>query len=241
MKGAASPEFWAETWAHLPPPEAYPGPLFEAHDVLSQVLPGAPSRTALEIGCVPGNWLVYLAREFGYAVSGIDLSDRIDYVAANLRFNGIEPVALHHADVFTLPFDERFDLVFSSGFVEHFDEHDEVVRRHVALAKPGGLVVIIVPNLAHLHRVLAGVFAPAILRVHRFPLMRRAGLRRSLEQAGAEVLRCEYVRTFRPVYPLPSWMSFLCRAAQKGLRMARLDRIGNPMASPYLVSVSRVP
>jgi len=239
MSDAAGKEFWNATWAHLPPVERYQGPVFEHHPILTKFLAKAGGGEAIEVGCVPGNYMIYLAKEFQYHVSGIDYSENLPYVRENLQFNGIWDAELFHCDLFEFSPPRQYDLVFSQGFVEHFDDYQLVVRKHEALAAPGGLVIIIVPNLMHLHRILCGYFAPEILSVHRFPLMHAQILRRTLEDAGLEVLHCQYHRTFRPTYRLPRPVDLCSRAVQKGLRLLHLDSMGNRFASPYLISVSR--
>ncbi len=235
----AGKKFWNESWSHLPPIGPYEGPVFEQHPVLKPFLEAAGGGDAIEIGCVPGNWLVYLAKEYGYRVHGIDYSEHLGYVRENLIRNGINPVSLVQGDFFSYAPHERFDLVFSSGFVEHFDDYNGVVARHVGLAKIGGLIVIMVPNLRWIHWVLSRTFAPDILRVHRLELMKRGPLRRALEFAGSTVLHCGFQKTFRPVYPLPVPVDLCVRAFRKGLRMLALDDIGNPLGSPYLIAVAR--
>jgi SAM-dependent methyltransferase len=178
-------------------------------------------------------------KEYGYTASGIDYSDHLDYTQANLRFNGIEPKNLIHADFFKYKPERGYDLVFSSGFVEHFEDHELVVRRHAEFAKPGGIVVIMVPNLRGIHRVLCGTFQPKVLAVHRFTLMKRSTLRATLERCGLEVMYCDYQKTFRPTYAMPRYASLASRALQRGLRILRADNFGNSFASPYLISVSR--
>jgi len=241
MSDAAGKEFWNSAWRNLPPLERYQGPVFEHHSILRRFLTKADGRDAIEIGCVPGNYMIYLAKEFGYRVSGIDYSDNLPYAHENLRLNGLSEAELFNCDFFQFLPPRLYDLVFSSGFVEHFDDYELVVKRHEALAAPGGLVVIIVPNLTHLHRALCGYFAPEILSVHRFPLMHAKVLSKTLESAGLEVIHCAYHRTFRPTYNLPHSVDLCSRAVQKGLRLMRLDDIGNRFASPYLISISRKP
>jgi SAM-dependent methyltransferase len=185
--------------------------------------------------------MIYLAKEFGYRVSGIDYSDGIPYTRENLLFNGISDAELFHCDLFQFVPPRQYDLVFSQGFVEHFDDHQSVVQKHADLAAPGGLVVIIVPNLTHVHRFLCGHYCPEVLAVHRFPLMHEQVLGKTLESAGLQVLHCEYHKTFRPTYRLPHTAGLLSRAVQKGLRILHLDNIPNRFASPYLISVSRKP
>jgi SAM-dependent methyltransferase len=237
---AAGATYWNNTWDSLGAFEKYSGPIHEQHPVLQRFLQGT-SGDAIEIGCVPGNFLVYLNKEYGYSASGIDYSEYLDYTRENLRFNGIEPKDLFKADLFAFQPPRLYDLVFSSGFVEHFEDCELVIRKHAELAKTGGLVVVMVPNLRHLHYVLCKAFQPRVLAVHRLTLMERGRLRSTLERCGLEVLFCGYQKTFRPTYKLPTMVDLASRAAQKMLRTLHLDEIGNPIASPYLISVARKP
>jgi 2-polyprenyl-3-methyl-5-hydroxy-6-metoxy-1,4-benzoquinol methylase len=236
---ATGREYWNSIWAKLAPVARYEGPVYEHHPVLSRFLSDAGGGDAIEIGCGTGNFMVYINKEFGYRVDGLDYSDNLEYVRANLTYNGIYDADLFKADFFEFVPAKKYDLVLSGGFAEHFDDHELVVRKHAEWAKPGGLVVIIVPNLTHIHKLLCGWFAPKILRVHRFPLMQRNTMRRTLEDAGLQVLHCEYQTTFRPTYQLPRIMDFSVRAVRKLLQISRLDDIGNRFGSPYLISVSR--
>jgi len=235
---AAGRNYWNAIWQKLPSVTLYDGPTYEYHSVLSDFLANRGG-DAIEIGCATGNYMIYLNKEFGYSVDGIDYSNNMEYVRANLSHNSISGANLFKQDFFEFPPPQKYDLVFSAGFVEHFDDYELVVRKHAEWAKPGGLVVIIVPNLTHIHKFLCGWFAPEILRVHRFPLMYRHVLRQVLEKAGLRVLHCDYQKTFRPTYQLPAIMDFFARSAGKLLRISGLADIGNRFGSPYLISVSR--
>jgi SAM-dependent methyltransferase len=236
---AAGKNYWNSIWETLPPVERYDGPVQEQHPVLSRFLSHAGGGDAIEIGCGTGNYMIYINKEFGYRVDGLDYSDNMDYVRANLSYNGIHDAELFRADFFEFAPPRKYDLVLSGGFAEHFDDHELVVRKHAEWAKPGGLVVIIVPNLTHIHRLLCGWFAPDVLRIHRFPLMRSSVMRQTLEKAGLRVLHCDYHKTFRPVYKLPRTIDLSIRAVRKLLRVSGLDDIGNRFGSPYLISVAR--
>jgi len=236
---AAGKEYWNAIWEKLPPVERYEGPVYEQHPVLAEFLSNAGGGEAIEIGCGTGSYMIYLSKEFGYRIDGLDYSNNMDYVRANLAFNGIQDSELFSADFFEFEPARKYDLVLSGGFAEHFDDYELVVRKHAEFAKTGGLVVIIVPNLTHIHRLLCGWFAPEVLRVHRFPLMRSQTMRQSLENAGLSVLHCEYHKTFRPTYKLPKVINSSFRVVQKLLQASGLDNFGNRFGSPYLISVSR--
>jgi 2-polyprenyl-3-methyl-5-hydroxy-6-metoxy-1,4-benzoquinol methylase len=236
---AAGKEYWNSIWQKLAPIERYAGPLYEQHPVLARFLPHSEGGDAIEIGCGSGNYMIYINKEFGYRIDGLDYSDNMDYVRANLSYNGIHNSQLFNANFFEFVPAKKYDLVLSGGFAEHFDDYESVITKHAEWAKPGGLVVVIVPNLTHIHKLLCGWFAPEVLRVHRFPLMRRSIMRQTLEKAGLRVLHCEYHKTFRPTYKLPKSITLFFRLVQKLLRVSRLDDFGNRFGSPYLISVSR--
>jgi len=239
VNDAAGKAYWDSQWDNLPPIITYEGPAYEQHPVLYSYLSSQGGGEAIEIGCVPGNWMIYLNKEYGYRVSGIDYSKHMDYVRENLRYNGIDDTELFNADLFQFLSEKKFDLVFSSGFVEHFDNYVSVVRKHAELAVKGGLVVIMVPNLTHIHKILCKLFCPDLLKVHRFPLMQRKILSATLESVGLEVLHCDFQKTFRPVYKLPAPLNLVMRVLSKILRITHLDNIGNRFGSPYLISISR--
>jgi len=239
MSDVAGKDYWNAIWKQLPSVQLYQGPVYEQHPVLAKFLSKAGGGDAIEIGCGSGNYMVYIAKEFGYRISGLDYSNNMEYVRANLELNGIRYGDLFNVDFFDFRPSKKYDLVLSGGFVEHFDDYEGVVRKHAELAKPGGMVVIIVPNLTHIHWVLCSICDPKTLRVHRFPLMHRDVLRKTLEKSGLEVIHCEYHRTFRPTYRLPPVLDYCSRAIQRGLMAIRLDDVGNCFASPYLISVSR--
>jgi SAM-dependent methyltransferase len=236
---AAGREYWNSIWKKLPPIEQYEGPIYEQHPVLARFLSHSDRGDAIEIGCGTGSYMIYINKEFGYRIDGLDYSDNMDYVRSNLLYNGINDSQLFNANFFDFVPPKKYDLVLSGGFAEHFDDYESVVTRHAQWTKPGGLVVIIVPNLTHVHKLLCGWFAPEVLRVHRFPLMRRSVMRNTLEKAGLRVLHCEYHKTFRPTYKLPKGVGLFFRLVQKLLRASRLDDIGNRFGSPYLISVSK--
>jgi cyclopropane fatty-acyl-phospholipid synthase-like methyltransferase len=124
----------------------------ELHQFLKQHLPSQNNLRVLELGCHPGRFLWYFHTHFGYQVEGVE------YVgpACQLTQKALEshqiPTKIHHADFlkFESP-DEPFDIVFSAGLVEHFVDVSPAIRGHTELTKPGGLVVIVIPNHAGLN------------------------------------------------------------------------------------------
>jgi len=235
----AGPAFWDGVWRGFEP-EAYPGPIFPGHRIFDRYLPHEPGLLFLEVGCVPGGHMVYFAKHFGYTVDGVDYSSGGPLVEANLRLNGVSG-RFFQADVFNFVPDRSYDVVFSAGFVEHFDDPVAPVARHAELAKPGGLVVLTVPNLTHFNLWAARRYEPEALATHRFDLMTPDGLEGAALKVGLETVFVGYEAvTFRLVCNVGRW-DLPARALRKGLALLRADSIPNRWGSPYVVYVGRKP
>ena len=133
-----------------------------------------PGMRLLEIGCAPGKILAYAAAVLGAQVSGIDYSERgLNWNRQLFATLGIKG-DLRCEDIFRTTFpDHAFDVVYSGGVIEHFDDPSEIVRIHLRLVKPGGVVLITIPNFAGFYRRLA---AEENLAIHNTGIMNREAL-----------------------------------------------------------------
>jgi SAM-dependent methyltransferase len=102
-----------------------------------------------EIGCGGSIWLPQLAKR-GAAVWGIDYSPLgLKLARANLERAGVNGTLIQ-ADLRApdaLPSD-AFDVIFSVGVIEHFDDPVTVLRTVASSLLPGGVLITLVPNLA---------------------------------------------------------------------------------------------
>jgi len=126
----------------------------------------------LEIGCAPGKLLAWVSARLRAKGSGLDYSETGVRNCESL-FSALElDIALHHADLFgdVLP-KSSYDVVASFGFIEHFDDPREAVRRHVELLRPGGTAVICIPNYGGIYGRLQAYFDPDNLSLHNLSIM----------------------------------------------------------------------
>lgn len=101
--------------------------------------PHAPS--ILDIGCGTGLFL-HMAHEVGLRVRGIELSESaVEHARAKYGLD------VHHGTLETaeLP-DESFDIVTMWHVLEHLADPVEALRRVARVLKPGGLLLLGVPN-----------------------------------------------------------------------------------------------
>jgi SAM-dependent methyltransferase len=128
-------------------------------NVVARVAEGPREQVILDAGCGNG-WLASLYGA-GHTVVGIDLAD------ANLqRLRALRVLAVKSNLDAPLPFaDGVFDTVVCSEILEHIFSPDQLLREILRVLKPGGRVILTVPNL-HCFRnrldVLLGKYTPFV-------------------------------------------------------------------------------
>jgi SAM-dependent methyltransferase len=262
-RGQLTPvDYWEEHWSHVRPTgrddnlawvsRSYP---YMARDrLLRSVLPVDSSKTFMELGSGPARFMIYFHKVFGYRVSGCDTSPRGCALAReNLAAAGVTGT-IRQLDFFTL--DSIYDIVFSAGVVEHFEDPSVPLAAFVRLVVPGGILITDVPNLIGLNGLYHRVLKSETFRTHR-PI-HLAELRAWHRDLGLEeILGTPYgsVCLSRvPANPFPGWprvQRLLWRPAYRAVygsldRICRIlhrcgTRIDHPRISPRLLVVARKP
>jgi SAM-dependent methyltransferase len=102
---------------------------------------------------------------------------------------------------------ESFDLVYSSGLIEHFDDTSSVLAEHLRLIKPGGKIVLVVPNLEGVQGRIFVKLAPPLWEAHRvFSPNDLAGM---LSALGLQEIQSGYLGSFHIHIGFdPRWSAF---------------------------------
>ena len=171
---------WDETWA-MPPRWRLPSSLSIATRNMQRLLRPhvRPGMRVVELGCAPGKILAWVAAALGAETSGLDYSPRgIEWSRTLFEKLGI-PADLRCEDVFrTTLSPDSYDVVYSSGLIEHFDDPRPIVRAHVKLAKPGGKAVVAIPDYGGIYGRLQRWLDPENLAIHNLGIMNVEALRR---------------------------------------------------------------
>jgi len=195
--------FWDAYWAGIQLP-ALIDPRVQWQYALTQIfqtiLPQNCARQLFEVGCAPGRWLVWFGKEFGYRVDGCDTSPRgVLLTRENLRINALKG-EVYQADVMDAVLTRPYDVVVSLGVIEHFSNPTAIIRRHVELVKPGGLLVLEVPNMAgRINRFLlhaAGM--DSLARLHNLRVMTEEFFTGVASEFGLKVALLAYIGGFDP-------------------------------------------
>lgn len=112
-------------------------------------LPVDKTKSCIEIGAFPGNLLIYLAKFHKYFPVGLDYVEEVDFIADNLIYNGITTFEVIKEDFLTWKPVKKYDIVCSFGFVEHFKNYEEVIKKHMSIVNDEGYLIITVPCLGY--------------------------------------------------------------------------------------------
>lgn len=197
MKRLTDVHYWNETWQERERPRRlwlYRDFDYETVGLLREAAGEAPARV-LELGAGGSRVLPYLAYKFGYLVFGSDFSfPGCRLLQTNLALQGQQGGVVCE-DLFqsSLPPD-FFDVVYSSGLVEHFNDPRPVITEHLRVLRPGGRLVLIVPNLQGVQgRIWRRLSPPLWQKHHVFGPCDLEGFLRAL---GLQSLRAGYLGSF---------------------------------------------
>lgn len=124
-------------------------------DVLAMIPDDA--RTFLSIGCGAGRTEHELVRR-GHTVVGVEPSDAADVASQR----GIEVLRCDAASASTHLSDRVFDCMIYADVLEHVQDPAAILMDHVAMLRPGGSVIVSVPNFRH-YSVLHAIFFRGIV------------------------------------------------------------------------------
>lgn len=139
--------------------EVYPA-VSDLLQEIGRVLPDPSGRRILEVGAGTGREAHILA-ERGAKVVALDFSPQ----ALRLSRQISALPRLVRGDALALPFpDQRFDLVYHQGLLEHFRDPLPLLRENRRVLRPGGLVLVDVPQTFHVYTLMK----QALMLVHRW-------------------------------------------------------------------------
>lgn len=115
-------------------------------DALTELDSGHAPQAVLEAGCAAGGTLCYLQGAFPEAeLYGIELNDRAAAVAR--LFADVQAMDLEKLD--HPAWHDKFDVVLMCDILEHLRDPWQTMRNMYRMTRPGGRIVISVPNITH--------------------------------------------------------------------------------------------
>lgn len=206
----------------------------------------------VELGCAPGRVLLDLCGRTGLRPFGVD-SNEYGYrrTLEHFKQEGGDPSGIMYAD-FTDPefrrlHANRFDVVWSAGVIEHFRNPRDIIGYHVELLRPGGTLVVSIPNFHGIMHPCHAAFAPEILAVHNLDIMRRPAFEALFAGQGLDAKYCDYVGMLKLSCAVPErcrGLTATVRAMQGLFDIVSIHAAGhrdlpNRLTSPYLLYIGK--
>ena len=169
--------------------------------IFPKYLPRMSGAKVVEIGSAPGEYIVQFSQRHGCIPYGIEYSEV--GVEVNRRVfsqHGFNPDNVIHSDFFSSEFREsyrnQFDAVISKGFIEHFTDLRPVIDGHMTILKPGGYLIVTIPNLRGLNYPLTRFFDEQAIPRHNIKIMRKKVYATLFDREDLEPVFCDYYGTF---------------------------------------------
>lgn len=104
----------------------------------------------IELGCGGGNFLPYFNKKYdNFEIFGIDTSPEGCKIVFQ-RLNKVPPKNIMCEDILKKDFKTKYDITFSVGLIEHFDDPFIPLKKHVDILKKDGIMLLVIPNLTGL-------------------------------------------------------------------------------------------
>lgn len=255
MNNFTEKEYWDKYWKN------HKGPfeikrrenellLNEILDIFDRYLPVNENMNVLEIGGAPGHYLMYMAKNYKYKVHSLDYSKvGNELTIKNFQIAGLD-VKVYEMDFFSdacnvaLP---KFDIVYSLGFIEHFEDLKEVIRRHTMLLKTDGILLLGVPNLRGIYRIFLRQTAPIHLSLHNLDSMDLKNWNTFEKELHLKSIFKGYVGGFEPKVmkklekknPMSYLLNFIVKVQKLifSCNLRFLRKLNSPYWSGYLVAI----
>lgn len=122
-----------------------------------------------ELGCGASQLLVE-ASSYDWEVSGIDFNNKsIDILEYFLEREERKIGEFICDDIFDYdcsPLADKYDIIISSGFLEHFNNPEDIIKKWRVILKPGGRIISMIPNLLSTNAKLLKKYDNKIWDIH---------------------------------------------------------------------------
>jgi SAM-dependent methyltransferase len=118
------------------------------HHQLETIIASQNTESAIELGGFPGYYAVFLKKYFNLNVTLLDYFIHPPIIGALLKENVLNEtdITLIESDLFNYQPEKQYDLVLSCGLIEHFNDTADIINKHIRFLKPGGTLLITLPN-----------------------------------------------------------------------------------------------
>jgi SAM-dependent methyltransferase len=160
-----------------------------------------PGSRVLEVGCAPGKFLLWCAMAKQAQACGVEYAENSHRATVELFKAAHAPGDIRREDFMQTTLEPgSFDLVYSFGVIEHFDDPRPMVKQHFDMLKPGGTAIVTVPHFGAGYGWLCRRMSREAYDLHNVSIMSEAGML-ALAPEGSQARSYTYGRL--SPWPLP--------------------------------------
>jgi hypothetical protein len=154
----------------------------------------------IEIGGFPGTFAAYFYKQGCKDVSLLDFYIDKKRVNTFEKMNDIpqDTIQCIESDFFKFETNKKYELVFSYGFIEHFEDTKDVINRHKLLMNSNlmgrGKLLIILPNFRGINGLIQRIFDKSNFDAHNLQSMKKEYLKNILSELELKNIKVEYSR-----------------------------------------------
>lgn len=215
-------------------------------ELFAEIIQKEKTTTAIELGGFPGHFSIYLKKKYNLDIALFDFVIHEKLITQLLQRNELRRDELQtlEGDIFQYQPQQQWDLVFSLGLIEHFKDTQAIVHQHLAYVKPGGTLLLTIPNLRGLNGWIQKTFDPSNYSKHYLHLMDPVYLKSVVEKEGLEVQRAEYYGKFTTWLENRKEKSFFAKLTERfiwfsGKVITTIIPMRNRSFSPYIIVVAK--
>ncbi len=210
-------------------------------NILKKYIKHKKYHTFIEIGGFPGYFAIFCKKYLNLESTLLDYYIYKPVLKTLLKKNNLslDSIVLIEQDFLNFKSSKKYDVVFSFGFLEHFEDTKLVIKKHWKLVAHDGTLLIVIPNFLGFNGCLQLLADPQNLSKHNLMSMDVNVLKniiRDLEPSSWEVfyygglgLWLEQLESRKLITKLVVYISYLLG------KILNFFHINTKLTSPYIV------
>lgn len=155
-----------------------------------------PPKTIIEIGGYPGRYLAYLSDKYNLTPTCLDFNSDKSKIEESMHSFGVENYNIIQADIYEYVPKEKYDIVISNGFIEHFENYDKILDKHKLFLKDGGTMLVMIPNKRWLRKWYGYLVDYKNLKAHNLKCMKKSTFTDFAKRSGLQLVCLDYFSGF---------------------------------------------
>lgn len=150
----------------------------------------------IEIGGFPGRYLAYLSSKYNLVPTCLDFNSDSTQIEATFNVMGVTDYHILQKDFIKFMPNETYDFVISNGFIEHFENFEEILDLHLRYLKTDGKLFVMIPNKRYLRKIYGHLCDYNNLKAHNLKSMKLKVFREFAKRNNLKINTLQYYGGF---------------------------------------------